>query len=342
MGYPIIAACKALFLNRTRSSGSATQLVDQNTPAQSRPLRFLSAYVELMRLPNVFTAMADVLMGFLFTHDELVQGDVGAMLLLIAASSCLYLAGMVLNDVVDLETDRLERPERPLPSGRISLAAARRLGWSLLAAGAVLASLAGLLQQSRWPAWTGLALAGAIVLYDAVLKQTPLGPLGMGACRLLNVLLGMSLVEGGWQDQHWLVAGAIGVYIAGVTWFARTEAVQSKRSHLAAATVVLLGGIGLLVWVPALAENAARLLREQPQRWYLLLALLGMLIGFRCLRAVLDPSPLRVQVAVRQCLFSLVILDAAVCFVVWGTPGAVAVLMLLIPAFVLGYWVYST
>ena len=27
------------------------------------------SYVQLMRLPNVFTALADVLMGYLFTHD---------------------------------------------------------------------------------------------------------------------------------------------------------------------------------------------------------------------------------------------------------------------------------
>lgn len=296
-----------------------------------------------MRLPNVFTAIADIAMGFLFTHaPPLEPGALSTLLGLIAASSCLYLAGMVLNDVFDLETDRQERPERPLPSGRISLDAARRLGWGLLGTGIALAWLAGILEKSLRPGWTGLVLAASIVLYNMWLKRTPLGPLGMGACRLLNVLLGMSLVAGGWQDQHWLVAGAIGVYITGVTWFARTEAVQSRRLPLAGATAVLLGGIGLLVWVPEIAENAAPLLRNQPQRWNVLLALLGMLIGYRCLRALADPSPWRVQVAVRQCLFSLVILDAAVCFVVWGTPGAVAVLILLIPAVVLGYWVYST
>ena len=45
---------------------------------------------------------------------------------------------MVLNDVFDLEIDRRERPERPLPSGRVSLRAARLLGWTLLVLGMLL------------------------------------------------------------------------------------------------------------------------------------------------------------------------------------------------------------
>ena len=70
-----------------------------------------------MRLPNVFTAMADIFMGFWLTHETL--SPIGVFLLLLASSSFLYTAGMVLNDIFDLEQDRRERPQRPLPSGRI-------------------------------------------------------------------------------------------------------------------------------------------------------------------------------------------------------------------------------
>ncbi len=295
-----------------------------------------------MRLPNVFTAMADVVMGFLFTHAVLLPGDASALLLLVAASSSLYLGGMVLNDAFDLEIDRAERPQRPLPSGRISLAAAQRLGWLLLIIGTLLAWLAVPIGGDWRPGAVGTVLAGSIVAYNAVLKRTPLGPVGMGACRLLNVLLGMSLAPVAWQDQNWLVAGALGTYIAGVTWFARAESARSNRAYLLMATVVLLGGVGLLAWVPEVTENAIPLLRQQPRRWITLIAVLGLLIGFRCFRAIADPSPSRVQVAVRQCLLSLVILDASICFVVWGTPGAIGVLLLLIPTVVLGRWIYST
>ena len=63
-------------------------------------------------------------------------------------------------------------------------------------------------------------------LYDRRLKGTLIAPLGMGACRFLNVLLGMSAAAEPWYEVHWLIAAAVGIYIAGVTWFARTEAEQ--------------------------------------------------------------------------------------------------------------------
>ena len=86
----------------------------------------MRAYLQLVRLPNVFTAMADVLLGYLFTHPRLEP--VGHFALLLVASSMLYLAGMVLNDYFDQEQDARERPARPLPSGRVTPQAARLLG----------------------------------------------------------------------------------------------------------------------------------------------------------------------------------------------------------------------
>ena len=77
----------------------------------------------------------------------------------------------------------------------------------------------------EWSVWPWPA---AVVLYDGLLKRTPFGPLGMGACRLLNVLLGMSLAAGPWGLFHGQVALAVGTYITGVTWFARSEATESR------------------------------------------------------------------------------------------------------------------
>ncbi|HEV3024083.1 MAG TPA: UbiA family prenyltransferase, partial [Pirellulales bacterium] len=84
-------------------------------------------------MPNVFTAMADVLMGYLCTHDDLRLWHEFACLL--AASCLLYMAGMVLNDVFDRDIDRRERPGRPIPSGRIAVGHAWWLGFGLLLSG---------------------------------------------------------------------------------------------------------------------------------------------------------------------------------------------------------------
>ena len=96
----------------------------------------LFAYLQLVRLPNVFTALADVAMGFFVTQGivelaSLEPVQIVRLTLLCVASACLYLAGMALNDAFDADIDREERPERPIPSGRVSLSGARTGIWSV-------------------------------------------------------------------------------------------------------------------------------------------------------------------------------------------------------------------
>lgn len=310
-------------------------------------------YMRLLRLPNVSTALADVAMGFLFLHGTGQPWPV--LLLLAAASACLYCAGMVLNDVWDIDEDRQLRPERVLPAGRIDWAVARRLGWGLLASGIVCGWCAGLLgwvpDARPWQSGlTATLLAAAVVLYDGFLKRTVFGPLAMGACRMLNVLLGMS-VAAGWYEPpawgglglaHWLAAGGLGVYIAGVTWFARTEATVSRRGALAGATLVIAAGLALFACLyAALPDDMSRQVMR-PHVWYLLIGLQALVIVRRCAAAVLDPRPRHVQLAVKNCLASIIILNAAVVLLVAGLGWALIVLALLVPMVVGGWWISAT
>lgn len=304
------------------------------------------AYLQLLRLPNVFTAMADAAMGYIFVRGagDLARGDLrasGELALLITASSLLYLGGMVLNDWFDVEIDRRERPQRPLPAGRIAAKSAARLGWSLPACGVIAATAAGVLIGSLLPTLVAAALALFIVLYDGMLKNSLLGPFLMGGCRALNVLLGMAAADAFWRVENFLVAAAVGVYIAGVTFYSREEsrgeAASGARLRLAAAIAVMMLGIAILAQLPAVMP-----LTIPAPRWHFFMLLLGILIAWQCLRAVLDPRCGKIQAAVKQSIFSLVILDAAVVLAVAGAPAAVVILSLLIPAVVLGRWVYST
>ncbi len=79
-----------------------------------------------------------------------------------------------------------------------------------------------------------------------------------------------------------------------------------------------------------------------PGLWWLLLAMLGFTIVRRSLSAALNPSPIAVQMAVKQAILSLIVLDAAATLMVCGPQLALMVLVLLVPAIVLGRWVYST
>ncbi len=311
-------------------------------PETDQVLEPLRAYLELARAPNLFTSMADVVMGFMFAHPFLTSDQGLVMAILVGASTCFYAGGVVLNDVFDAENDAQERPERPIPSGRVSRGVASRLGWALLTAGVILAGAAAGLASSPRTAAVGLLLAACIVLYDRLLKSTPLGPINMGACRMLNVFLGMSASLSPWGAGHWVAAAAVGVYVAGVTWLARGETGTVSRIQLTLATLVILAGVGMLVGLPRWAEHRVALLDAEPHRWYLLIGILGVYTGLRCFQTVAEPEAEVIQSAVKHCILSLVILDAAICYVVWDLQGAVAVLTLLIPAMALGRWIYST
>jgi 4-hydroxybenzoate polyprenyltransferase len=132
-------------------------------------------YLRLFRLTNVFTAIADVTMGFLFVHHTLRPWPV--FLSLAAASSLLYTAGMVLNDVGDVEQDRQERPHRPLPAGHIALASARRLVLLISALVALWPVCAGR-QRPVWRSGPWQRCSRLLVLYDGGLKRTLAGRWG--------------------------------------------------------------------------------------------------------------------------------------------------------------------
>jgi 4-hydroxybenzoate polyprenyltransferase len=300
--------------------------------------------------------MADITMGFLFVHEKVEP--LRPFVWLMVASSCLYTAGMVLNDVFDIEVDRRERPERPLPSGQISVRWARWLGFILLVFGVIAAGLAGVREwfdsPNAFDPWRAGAVAGllatCVVLYDIGLKKTIVGPVAMGACRFFNVLLGMSTASLANAEHTWflqysvsqlLVAGGIGVYIVGVTWFARTEATKSRRGPLLLAVAVMCSGLYLLTIFPDFDRRAIHLTLTKAWLWPVVVVLLAMPIVRRCLRAVMNPTPQRVQDAVKLCIFSLILLDAAVCVAMRGYIG-MYLIALLVLGWILGRWVYST
>ncbi len=194
------------------------------------------AYLQLIRLPNVVTAAADSLAGWL-----LVTGSLGAPLRwlpLLASSMVLYASGTMLNDVFDFEDDRRERPGRPIPSGRAARHTAGWIGGLGLAAGPCLALASG----SAASGLLATVLALTILAYDAGVKRTWLGPVFMGACRGLNFLLGMSHAAALGGPIAWVAAFAYGFFVAGITIGSRSEAVGGARGALVAGLLVAVDG----------------------------------------------------------------------------------------------------
>jgi 4-hydroxybenzoate polyprenyltransferase len=307
----------------------------------------LRPYLQLVRLPNVFTALADIALASIgalavqAAQDEPLRFPLATFLLLCLASACLYCGGMVWNDYFDVEQDKRERPFRPIPSGRVSPRTAAVFGGLLLIGGVTLATLSGFshTQGSRWPPLViALLLVAAIFGYNAWFKRMWLGPVGMGTCRLLNVLMGLTVTGHPLERWGYLLALVVGVYIVGVTWFARTEARLSNQAALAGAAGTMLAALLLAVPVPALfpADSASPLFP------YLLVAL-GFLVGIPVSKAIAGPTPSHVQRAVRRSLMGLVVLDAVLATAVAGTVGLV-ILVLLVPILLLRrwQWLYAT
>ena len=290
------------------------------------------------------------------------------LIFLVLASSSLYLGGMVLNDVFDVEVDQVERPNRPIPSGQISKNLASKAGFGLLAIGVVFAIVAGWLGNHGAaigfdsPLYrTGsiaILLAVCIVLYDGPLKKTIIAPLLMGGCRFLNVMLGAStfipLATGietatnqGWLGLPmiiWWVATAIGVLVAGVTLLGRREA-AAEQSRIG----LTLGGMGIIAGIVGIAltvysQADFEIPEKTKQLFPLFVGLISMTIVRRVVAAVFVASPPKIQAAVISVLRSLIIFDAMLCYLV--SPSSIVyaliVLALLIPSILLSKLISST
>jgi len=305
--------------------------------ARPRPATLLT-WLKLMRLPTVFTALSNILCGYYISSSERDLATLvtqPALWLLLLASAGLYLGGMVLNDVFDVELDRRERPERAIPSGRISKSAAGIFGGFLMVVGIASAWLAGQTSDAGFTSvWVAIVLAAVVVLYDSVLKNTIAAPLGMGSCRFLNLILGAS-TNLYWQalmsetNAVLWIAAALGLYVFGVTWFAKNEAGTSSVVALSAGVMVAVCGLGvdaMVAWQVASVNPAA-------VGALVALGLVSANIVLRCVRAIRANHPMLLQKTVGFMLLNIIFVDAAMTFCMTGSGRlATTVVILVIPA----------
>ena len=269
----------------------------------------LRGYIDLVRPANVTTALADVLAGYALAGLR----NPRALPWLLAATACLYAGGIVLNDYFDRDLDRVERPERPIPSGRVSAGSAAWLGSLLLTAGVLLAA-----QATGAAMIVATAIAFSVLLYDSWGKRFSLvAPLNMGLCRALNLLLGAAAVEAA-PRQAWPIALIPLAYIAAVTALSRGE-VHGGRRQVATVALVSLGA--------ALTGLAMLVFRSvEPAIPALVLALLGWRVLPPFVAAWRVSEPGRIRTAVKRGVLSLVLVNAVIGTVYAGPVYGAAIL----------------
>ena len=198
----------------------------------------MKSWFELFRISNLPTIWTNIgagaAIGYLITDGKPVTSTTAvAIVLMIIAGSCLYTGGMVLNDVFDIDIDRAERPHRPLPSERISEAAAGFVGWGLLLAGIGFAAFAGM--GNVLPPIVAFAIAVLSVAYNVFHARTALAIAALGLCRGLLYPLGALACahntswDGGGSLILVLTSGAAFVHTIALSLVARGEAEEKPH-----------------------------------------------------------------------------------------------------------------
>jgi 4-hydroxybenzoate polyprenyltransferase len=186
----------------------------------------LQVWLQLLRAPNLFTVPGDPIAGYLLANAGFSDSSLAWVAV---ASLCFYGAGLLMNDLADLEEDRAERPHRPMPAGHASATQVQRALWLLNAAGLGFLAATGSLQSLA----AGAATVAAVWSYNRLTKKIPvLGAVNMGLCRALSVLIGATAGPSPTAALLSLIfAGVIGVYIATVTHLARFETHRIAPLH---------------------------------------------------------------------------------------------------------------
>lgn len=289
----------------------------------------LLGYLRLMRPANILTAITDIIAGAaivgFFEHGLNDLQSILQLLCLIVATIGLYGGGVVFNDVFDAKLDKVERPERPIPSGVISITEASVLGGYLLVVGIFAA-----FTVSSFSGWIAVLTAASALVYNKWAKHHPVeGPLLMGLCRGLNLSLGMSVYLVSLQGDFlwWIAVVPIG-YIAAVTMISRDEVHGGTKRPLIRAAIMyacVIAVIGFFSYMTGQITTVP-----------FFLAFFAWLIYKPLLRAMKTPTGPNIGKSVKWGVLGLIAMNAAWTAAFAGVPFGLVVLAFLPVSILLG------
>ncbi len=255
----------------------------------------------MVRPANVVTSVADVLAGAAIAgafSPGLIKDSWLKVSLLSISTACLYGGGIVFNDVFDADLDRIERPERAIPSGLITVKQATTFGAILLATGIILSAL-----NNPSSAILAAAIAFFALLYNKFSKHNSFfGPLNMGFCRGLNLLLGISILAA--SLSRWYILGIIPVvYIFSITMVSRGEVNGGNRKNLWIAALLYAIVTGSILYFSSI--NNKLFLSA-----IILIPFLWMIYK-PLFKAIQNPVGKNIGAAVKAGVISLILMDAA-------------------------------
>ena len=284
------------------------------------------AYLQLTRPANVVTAVADIWAGFAIAGawdamaTNWIYGDQDFwwnLLWLSLSTIGLYGGGVAFNDIADAELDAVERPERPIPSGRVSKKGAIGMASLLLLAG-----ITSAFQVNLMAGGLAIAVACCALLYDYWGKhQHYFGPINMGLCRSGNLLLGISVVPA-LLNTTWYLGLLPLVYVAAITIISRGE-VHGKNRNALFLGAGMYTTIFVAIFILAF-EKSPGYLQILP-----FLAFLGYRLFPPLLKAIHTQEPQYIGKSVKAAVLSLIVVNASIATAFSGWPIGLLILVLL-------------
>jgi len=191
-------------------------------PVDLSARHYLRTLLVLGRASNLPTVWSNCLAGWILAGD----GPLSAYFLLCMGATCLYLGGMYLNDAFDVDFDRQHRPERPIPSGAITLGEVWGFGIGWLVLGTVLLAFFGVTTFVLT-----VLLVISIITYDAVHKAIALSPVLMALCRFFLFLVAASTGDEGVVGLAIWSSFALALYIVGLSYVAKNESTRGPLRY---------------------------------------------------------------------------------------------------------------
>ncbi|GBF41739.1 polyprenyltransferase [Leptospira ellinghausenii] len=270
------------------------------------------SYLILLRPANLVTAVADILAGMAIVSFPWVKG--GSLLIL--ASICLYAGGVVLNDYFDRNIDSIERPERPIPSGKVPSKHALYMGIFLFGMGLLFSFL-----YSEISFIISISIVVFVITYNRFAKHhLVLGPFVMGLCRGLNLVLGMTILKS--IPLTFVSLSVLPIfYIAAITTISQNEVFGGGKIRFFIAGFLYLGVF------------CSQIIYSIYNHYFLYtfpFITLHSLILFPTLwRAIQNPSPTLIGKSVKTGVLTLILLNASFAAASGVIPIAILILFLL-------------